>query len=164
MIHRFSNSETQVSRDMSHDTLLLCLISICENSRGSMNLPFLQSATIQPTCIKDVSGCGITAFPVGTLLGTALALSNPVRSIRTLEPASDWGRKNVHKCNRHILDVLELSRQLIIVADEGERDAEDDSCVVLYGVVRDCAYRMRCRAEQEREAHIARGIWDSNSS
>lgn len=67
----------------------------------------------------------------------------------------------MRKCNRHIVDALELSRKLIIVADAGESDAEDDSCVVLYGVIRDCAYKIRGQAEQEREAHMARGIWDA---
>lgn len=70
----------------------------------------------------------------------------------------------MRRCNRHILDALELARRLTILADEGETDAQDDSCVVLYGVIRDCAYKIRNSAEQERDAHIARGIWDDNSS
>ena len=68
------------------------------------------------------------------------------------------------KCNEHILDALELARRLTILADEGESDAEDDSCVVLYGVVRDCAYNIRRNAEKEREAHMARGVWDNHST
>jgi len=72
--------------------------------------------------------------------------------------------RNVRKCNKHILDALDLACRLTILADEGETDAQDDSCVVLYGVIRDCAYKIRKLAEQERDAHIARGIWDSNSS
>ncbi len=66
----------------------------------------------------------------------------------------------MHKCDKHILDALELCRRLTRVADEGERDAGDDSCVVLYGVIRDCAYKIRRQAEQERQIHIARGTWD----
>jgi hypothetical protein len=67
-------------------------------------------------------------------------------------------------CNQHILQALELARRLTILADQGEGAAEDDSCVVLYGVVRDCAYRIRRLAEREREAHIARGLWDERAS
>ena len=63
-------------------------------------------------------------------------------------------------CNRHILEALELARRLTILADEGEAAAEDDSCMVLYGQVRDSAYKIRRLAEREREAHIARGTWD----
>ena len=62
--------------------------------------------------------------------------------------------------NQHILEALELARRLTILADEGESGAEDDSCRVLYGQIRDCAYTIRRLAEREREAHIARGIWD----
>ena len=62
--------------------------------------------------------------------------------------------------NQHILEALELARRLTILADEGESGAEDDSCRVLYGQIRDCAYKIRRLAEREREAHIARGIWD----
>ena len=68
----------------------------------------------------------------------------------------------MRKCNEHIMDAIETCRTLTIIADEGERDATDDSCAVFYGVIRDCAYRIRHRAEQEREAHIKSGIWDGN--
>jgi hypothetical protein len=58
------------------------------------------------------------------------------------------------------LDALELARKLIILSDQGEADAEDDSCVVLYGIIRDCAYRIRDHAEKERETHADRGAWE----
>ena len=48
----------------------------------------------------------------------------------------------------------------MILADEGEANSRDDGCVVLYSVVRDCAYRIRAEAEREREAHKARGVWE----
>ena len=63
-------------------------------------------------------------------------------------------------CNENIMKVLEISKELIILADEGEMAMEDDGCGVLYGVVRDCAYKIRAEAEREREAHTAKGIWD----
>ena len=55
---------------------------------------------------------------------------------------------------------LELSRQLTILADQGEARCDDDGCAVLLGVIRDCAYKIRGRAEQEREVHRLRGKWD----
>ena len=70
---------------------------------------------------------------------------------------------NVRDCNRHIDEALEAVRNLIILADEGERDAEDDRCMILYAVIRDCAYRIRLQAEKERERHIADGKWDGHS-
>ena len=76
----------------------------------------------------------------------------------------------VNKSNQHIREVLEMARQLIILADQGDLDSEDDGCRVLYGVIRDFAYKIRARAEQERETHKKKGTWDdkeitkSNSS
>ena len=63
-------------------------------------------------------------------------------------------------CNKLVRDTLEISRRLIILADEGEGRSDDDGCFVLCGVIRDCAYRIRAQAEREREAHRLRGVWD----
>ncbi len=65
-----------------------------------------------------------------------------------------------HACNEHIVEVLEMARQLLILSDMGDLDSEDDGCGVLYGVVRDCAYKIRAQAEREREAHKRKGTWD----
>ena len=67
-------------------------------------------------------------------------------------------------CNAHILDVLESARQLIILADEAEAHSKDDGCVVLYGVVRDCAYKMRLEANRERDAHKAKMCWSEKTA
>lgn len=53
----------------------------------------------------------------------------------------------------HIQRSLELARELTVLADEGEAAMEDDSCAVLYGVIRDCAYKIRGMAEKERKEH-----------
>ncbi|MBM3239681.1 hypothetical protein FJZ31_25620 [Candidatus Poribacteria bacterium] len=63
-------------------------------------------------------------------------------------------------CNEHIVEVLQMARQLLILADMGDLDSQDNGCGVLYGVVRDCAYKIRAQAERERNAHKIRGIWD----
>lgn len=64
------------------------------------------------------------------------------------------------KCNQHIREVLEISRQLIILADQGDLDSEDDGCHVLYGIIRDCAYKIRAQAQRERAIHRDKGSWD----
>ena len=64
------------------------------------------------------------------------------------------------RCNNNIRQVLEYARQLIILADEGEAESKDNGCSVLYGVVRDCAYKIRAEAERERESHKASNRWD----
>ena len=59
---------------------------------------------------------------------------------------------------------LEMARQLTILADQGEARCDDDGCAVLIGVIRDCAYKIRGRAEQEREVHRLRGRWELTPS
>ena len=63
-------------------------------------------------------------------------------------------------CNEHIKESLELVRSLIILADEGERDSRDDGCRLLYGVIRDCAYKIKNEAERERSAHQINNKWE----
>ena len=49
--------------------------------------------------------------------------------------------------------------EMIDLADRGDADREDTSCGVLYGILRDSAYKLRKLAEKEKEAHIQKGIW-----
>ena len=62
--------------------------------------------------------------------------------------------------NQGILDALEMTRELIELAARGDGCCRDNGCAVLFGVVRDCAYRIRAEAERERRAHLMRGIWE----
>ena len=62
--------------------------------------------------------------------------------------------------NKNIERVLELSRKLLFSADRGDIQRDDDSCGVLYGIVRDCAYKIIDTANKERLRHIEKGIWD----
>ena len=66
----------------------------------------------------------------------------------------------VCKSTRHIRKALDMARQLIILADDGEARA-DDGCAVLCGVIRDCAYKIRKCAEAEREKRRLQGTWES---
>lgn len=50
---------------------------------------------------------------------------------------------------------------MLALADEGDRDRDDDSCGILYGVLRDAAYQIRKLAEQECEKHKTAGKWDA---
>jgi hypothetical protein len=62
--------------------------------------------------------------------------------------------------NECIKRVLELSREMIILADDGQAAAEDDGCRLLYGVLQDCAYKLRKKAEEEKGAHCRTGRGD----
>jgi len=61
--------------------------------------------------------------------------------------------------NRYVRKALRLARELMLLADHGDLNRQDDGCGVLSGVVRDCAYQVRAAAEREREAHRRRGMW-----
>ncbi len=56
-----------------------------------------------------------------------------------------------------ILKTLEIADRMNEIADEGDRTREDSGCGVLYGVLRDSAYKIRRLAEEEREVHLAQG-------
>jgi len=62
-------------------------------------------------------------------------------------------------CNEQIQKAMELSRQLIILADDGEAVSDDDGCILLYSIIRDCGYRIRKQAVHEREAHKMSNRW-----
>jgi hypothetical protein len=53
-------------------------------------------------------------------------------------------------CLQKTLKLVDLMLQL---AEEGDATRQDVGCGVLYGVLRDAAYRIKKLAEAEREAH-----------
>jgi hypothetical protein len=66
----------------------------------------------------------------------------------------------VCQSTRYIRKALEMARELIILADNGEARS-DDGCAVLCGVIRDCAYKIRKCAEIERDKRRLQGTWES---
>lgn len=66
----------------------------------------------------------------------------------------------MRECNKNIVDALELAKQMIILSDKGSESSDDDSCILLYGVIRDAAYRIKQLAEGEKEKHNEAGRWD----
>jgi hypothetical protein len=62
-------------------------------------------------------------------------------------------------CDENIRMTLKLAEDLLHVADQGDAVREDAGCGVLYGVVRDSAFKIRKLAEAERQAHIRKGWW-----
>ncbi|MBN1906156.1 MAG: hypothetical protein JW927_13780 [Deltaproteobacteria bacterium] len=65
-------------------------------------------------------------------------------------------------CDESLLKVIELTEEMIQLSDEGDALREDAGCGVLFGVLRDSAYRIKKMAEKERDAHINKG-WFLNS-
>ncbi len=62
-------------------------------------------------------------------------------------------------CDDLLLQTLELVARMIEIADEGDLAREDAGCGVLYGVLRDSAFKIKKLAEDEKEAHRRKGWW-----
>ena len=62
-------------------------------------------------------------------------------------------------CDESIKKTLVLVKSMIEIAEEGDAVREDTGCGVLYGVLRDSAYKIKQIAEAERKAHRKRGWW-----
>lgn len=63
-------------------------------------------------------------------------------------------------CNKNIEKTLKLVGEMIDLANSGDLDRDDVGCGVLYGILRDSAYRIKKIAEQEKNAHVAKGKWE----
>lgn len=62
--------------------------------------------------------------------------------------------------NRNILKVLELSQEMLNVADNGDKHRKDNGCGIVYGVLRDYSYKLKSLAEEEIQKHLSKGSWD----
>ena len=62
-------------------------------------------------------------------------------------------------CDKSIMETFNLVEKMLDLADRGDAVREDKGCGVLYGVLRDSAFRIKQLADLEREAHIKKGWW-----
>ena len=69
------------------------------------------------------------------------------------------GDNLVKPCNLHIVKTLKLGEEMMALADQGDADREDNGCGILYGVLRDSAYKLKKLADEEKKNHIAKGWW-----
>ena len=65
-------------------------------------------------------------------------------------------------CNLHIINTLKLVEEMFYLADRGDADLEDNGCGILYGVLRDSAFKLKKLAEKEKLNHIRKGWWQDN--
>ncbi len=65
-----------------------------------------------------------------------------------------------NKANENLLRTIRLTKEMLALADEGDRDRLDDSCGILFGILRDVAYRLRNHAEEECLKHKNSGRWE----
>jgi hypothetical protein len=65
----------------------------------------------------------------------------------------------VRPSNENIKTTLILVEEMIKLANKGDIEREDTGCGILYGVLRDSAYKIKKLAEKEKEDHIYKGWW-----
>jgi hypothetical protein len=65
----------------------------------------------------------------------------------------------MRRCDESIKKTFVLVREMLAVADEGDAVREDTGCGVLYGVVRDSAFKIKKLADAEKAAHEKKGWW-----
>jgi hypothetical protein len=61
------------------------------------------------------------------------------------------------KCDEILERIFQLCATMVELADLGDGAREDVGCGVLYGLLRDTAFKIRKVAEQEKENHIRKG-------
>lgn len=64
------------------------------------------------------------------------------------------------KCSENILKALELSKAMLALAEDGDTWRQDEGCGVLFGVIRDSAYKIQALATSEMRKHQDSGRWD----
>ncbi len=65
-------------------------------------------------------------------------------------------------CDKNIKRTLQLTSEMLKLAEIGDAQREDTGCGILYGVLLDSAYKLKKLAEKEKEAHIKKGWWKND--
>jgi hypothetical protein len=66
----------------------------------------------------------------------------------------------VRKCDLNIKATLVLVDKMLDLANQGDVDREDSGCGIMFGVIRDSAYKIKKLAEKEKMAHMRKGWWN----
>lgn len=56
-------------------------------------------------------------------------------------------------CDQNLQRTIDLTQEMIRLADRGDVDREDTGCGILYGMLRDAAYKLWRMAEEELQRH-----------
>ena len=62
-------------------------------------------------------------------------------------------------CDNNIKSTLQLAAEMIKLANKGDVEREDNGCGIMYGILRDSAYKLKQLAETEKGKHIKKGWW-----
>ena len=66
--------------------------------------------------------------------------------------------------DNQIRSILEMAERMIVISDEGLLSSVDDGCLLLNGMVREYAYRLRDAADLERKIHSKTGKSDGGKA
>lgn len=69
------------------------------------------------------------------------------------------GESHLKPCDENIMKTIMLADQMLVLADQGDAQSEDAGCGILYGIMRDSAYKILQLAEEEKQKHINKGWW-----
>lgn len=61
--------------------------------------------------------------------------------------------------NENINTTLKLVNSLLALAEKGDLERQDVGCGILYGIIRDAAYKIKKIAEAEKALHQKMGRW-----
>ncbi len=64
------------------------------------------------------------------------------------------------KCNDNLNDAILMVEKLKELANKGFEDSNDDTCMILYGVINDAAFRIKEVAEKEIIKHKKLNKWE----
>lgn len=68
------------------------------------------------------------------------------------------------KCDQNIIQTLAIVDEMLKLAEKGDNEREDTGCGIMYGLMRDSAYKIRQLAEKEKQAHINKGWWNRHDA
>ncbi len=82
-----------------------------------------------------------------------LELDNSLKEVKKMDLRSKTNGKNT----KLIVDAMKLADKMLVMAQNGVTECgEDDSCMLIYGIIRDCGYKIRRTVEQEQFSNIAK--------
>lgn len=64
------------------------------------------------------------------------------------------------EANDHIIGILQITRQMLYLADRGDAERKDTGCGIVFGTLRDYAYKLRKMTLNEVEEHKKTDNWD----
>ncbi len=60
--------------------------------------------------------------------------------------------------DENLKNLIDLCGQMLELADRGDADRTDAGCGIVYGMLRDTAYKMRRMAKTELQKHIEHAV------